>query len=154
MTTLTSIWRRVLPFGFIAENVPAASSVRQYTMTFTSALPILETSTVLLLVFMDSPIVKPSRRDTLRATLLEDEADIPTPGHRRAREEGLHVVSTFEWFKAQQTATFWLRRDLIEGFKAQGDRWGCAMYRSDTWSPQSMAEKITQVRDVGVSWTD
>ena len=56
------------------------------------------------------------------------------------REEGLVVISVFEWSgmidNVAQGASFWLARGVMDKMLKDG-KWLSVLYRNDTWTPQS-----------------
>jgi len=95
VSTLTSLWRLILPFGIVAD-IPPASSIRKYKMTFETVFPRYETESVLMLCFIDGTIQPPRSPKTFRNILLDDELRDPAQNTRLIKAEGLHIVTTFE----------------------------------------------------------
>jgi len=52
--------------------------------------------------------------------LLDNEEGETTAKARKIREEGVHMLSTFEWDSESKKAAFWLRKDVIEGMSQNG----------------------------------
>lgn len=64
------------------------------------------------LMFFDTSLGAPPKN--LRPWLLEDEKGEATAKVRKMREEGIHILSTFDWINQSKKATFWLRKDVID----------------------------------------
>lgn len=105
-TTLLSIWRRLLPFGVITprNTLVPLSDIVEYQVTF----PLFREDQLRLphftLVFWDTKFRRPPVN--LRGLLLDDEDGAFPESVRKARDHGVHVVTTFRFVTHTRTASF------------------------------------------------
>ena len=150
LSTLITMWQSVIPFGTLAPNLPLVDDVRKYSCKF-SEVDVLPSSTpALVLVFINTATLP--GRDHLNEYLVTDEFDqgeIPVI----IREKSIHVLSTWTWDAAGNTASFWLRNDVMADMK-RGPLWCAMLWRTDNWLFQSIPTPVGEVKDLGVSWAE
>jgi hypothetical protein len=144
------MWQSVIPFGSLAPNLPLVDDIRTYSCKF-SELDILPSSTpALVLVFINRATLP--GQDHLNEYLVTNEfnqGDIPAV----VREKSLPVLSTWTWAPAGNTASFWLRNDVMGDIKRE-PLWCAILWRTDNWHFQSIPTPVDQVKDLGVIWAE
>jgi hypothetical protein len=138
LSTLTSMWLPALPFGLMTAAVPPTGTIHKYSVTFEEMSGVVGNTPVFVLRFFDGALVKAPPATPIRPFLLDDES-------------GFHIVSTWEWRRDLNTATFWLRSDVIESMKP--NTWHVSIFRTDNWRTPSKPVSIKQVVDTGEAWT-
>ncbi|KAF2423074.1 hypothetical protein EJ08DRAFT_701344 [Tothia fuscella] len=129
MSTLTTLWHRLLPFGIICLGLPTFSQIAEYSIPFKSIYGTDHTFPNSALVFLDRKTGFPPKN--LRDVLLDDEMGEHSADVKAIRQDGVHVLSTFQWDSRQKKATFWLRRDIVESV-SRGN-WNAYLWRTDAW---------------------
>ncbi|TKA65538.1 hypothetical protein B0A55_09868 [Friedmanniomyces simplex] len=142
-STLVSIWQFALPFGLTSSAFPSIDMVRQYRVDFEEVLDVVGNTPVFVVGFCETRLVPP--QIWLRPFLLSDEKQEGSPQAKRIREEGLHIVSTWQWSRSTKSATFWLRRDLVERLKR--GPWMVGIWRTDNSRQQARPEHVIEVKD-------
>jgi hypothetical protein len=98
LSTLTSIWQHVLPFGllFSSSLIPTLASIKSYSIKF-SPPPRGDSlaRAVFALFLWDSSRGSPPT--DLKATLMDDERGDRSEKAKSIRESGIHVLTTFKW---------------------------------------------------------
>lgn len=150
LSTLASIWQSALPFGVLSTEIPRTQDIRKYRINFTEVSEHVDNTAVFALAFFHGPMFPLQK--SFRTLLLDDEEDQKDPQISNLREEGLHIVTTWEWSRNSKTATFWLRRDVMEEMQ-RGQSWGVMIWRTDNWENQSGAQRLDAM-DTGVTWMD
>jgi len=150
LSTLASIWQSALPFGVLSTEIPRTQDIRKYRINFTGVSGYVDNTAVFVLAFHQA-LMLPSQR-SFRTLLLDDEEGQKSPQISTLRKEGLHIVTTWEWSRSSKTATFWLRRDVMEEMQ-RGSSWRVMMLRTDNWEKQSGSQKLNAV-DTGETWTN
>ncbi|KAK0629282.1 hypothetical protein B0T17DRAFT_489864 [Bombardia bombarda] len=92
------------------------------------------------IVFWDLGRGPPPIRANVRDLLLDDEQGDSTDVAQRARDRGINVLTTFNYTAATRTASFWLRRDVVEvltGKSESSGRWNAYLWWTDLWTPQT-----------------
>lgn len=148
LSTLASMWQPVLPFGFLSTHVPRRQDIRRYRLSFTNVSGEVDNVATFVLAFFNT-LMLPTQ-PSFRPLLLDDEQGQKDPQASALRKEGLHIVTTWEWSRSSKTATFWLRRDVMEGM-LRAQRWGVMIWRTDNWTHQSGAHRLDVV-DTGETW--
>ncbi|KAL1882911.1 hypothetical protein Daus18300_000549 [Diaporthe australafricana] len=135
-STLVSIWRGLMPFGFTVANGAQVSlaDIYEYTVTFQDfrGKNLRLRVPHFILVFYNTELGKMPQ--SLRNTLLDDEVGDKSEQAKKARAEGLHVVATFTYVTDTRTASFWMRRDVADEL-CRG-RWNVSIWRTDSWGKQ------------------
>ncbi|KAM0716120.1 hypothetical protein Q7P37_008634 [Cladosporium fusiforme] len=148
MSTLASIWQSALPFGVLSTNIPRTQEIRKYRINFTEVSEHVDNTAVFVLAFFQALMLP--LQPSFRTLLLDDERGQKDPQISTLREEGLHIVTTWEWSRSSKTATFWLRRAVMEGMQ-RGQDWGVMVWRTDNWTHQSGVQRLDAM-DTGVTW--
>ncbi|KAI3391944.1 hypothetical protein diail_6590 [Diaporthe ilicicola] len=152
-TTLLGIWRGLMPFGFAvasgAHVTPA--DVYEYSVTFPDFREEDARFRVphFVLVFENTELGKTGQ--SLRKTLLDDEAGDNSERAKKARAEGLHVVATFKYVTDTRTASFWMRQDVADEL-CRG-KWSVAIWRTDSWKKQFGAVLASSHMVKGQPWS-
>ena len=152
-TTVLGVWRPLLPFGVTTAATPSAEGVVRCSLAF----PILEGTSFrcphFMIVFWN---LKGGTKHPryLRNVLLDDELGDNSQLARDARESRVHIVTVFRYVTETRTATFWLRKDVVDelvGGGGKGD-WTAFIGRTDTWEKQNEAVKVAGSLVIGESW--
>ena len=151
LSTLASIWQSALPFGVLSTQIPRSQEIRKYRINFTGVSKEVDNIPVFVLAFFQ--VLMFPTQPSFRTLLLDDEEGQKDPKISKLREEGLHVVTTWEWSRSDKTATFWMRRDVMEEMRRLPESWGVMIWRTDNWTNQSGAHKLDVV-DAGLTWMD
>lgn len=135
-TTLVGIWRGLVPFGFVVANGAQVTlaDVFEYSVTFPDFNCPRDQLRIphFVLIFYNTDLGKMPQ--SIRSTLLDDEVGDNSEKAKKARAEGLHVVTTFKYVTDTRTATFWMRQDVADELR-QGD-WNVSIWRTDSWKRQ------------------
>lgn len=147
LTTLMSLWQFALPFGVLSKEIPDVQKVHRYELEFPKCEDFFGETPVFVLVLFHLKTLPGEAGDNLRPVLLDDELADTWPKAREARETSLHVITTWKWKRTTKTATFWLREDVIDA--CQGNEWGLAIWRTDSWIMHSGPRGLKGLRDMG-----
>ena len=150
LSTLASMWQSALPFGVLSNNIPRRQDIRKYRINFTDVSEDSDNTAVFVLAFFN--VLMLPLQPTCRKLLLDDEEGQKDPKASTLRTQGLHIITTWEWSRSSKTASFWLRRDVMEEMQ-RGSSWGVMMWRTDNWRRQSKARRMDAV-DAGEMWMD
>jgi hypothetical protein len=151
LSTLASMWQSALPFGLLSTNIPRRQDIRKYRIKFNNVSGGVDNVATFVLAFFNT-VLLPLQR-SFRTLLLDDEEGQKDPQVAALRKEGLHIVTTWEWSRKEKTATFWLRRDVMEEMQ-RGQSWGVMIWRTDDWTNQSGPHKLDSLVDTGETWMD
>jgi hypothetical protein len=152
LSTFASIWQHLLPFGllFSSNLIPALNEIRSYSLKLpTPPQGDCLARAVFALVFWDTS--RGSLPSDLRKTLLDDEQGDRSKSAKSIRESGVHVLTTFKWAQKTNTASFWLRSDVI-GTMQKGD-WKAYIWRFDEWKRVTSGVSVREHIQEGASWT-
>jgi hypothetical protein len=149
LSTLASMWQSALPFGVLSTNVPRREDIRKYRLDFTNVSGDVDNVATFVLAFCQV-LIFPTQ-PSFRTLLLDDEEGQKDSQASTVRKEGLHIVTTWEWVRSSKTATFWLRRDVMEEM-LRSQSWGVMIWRTDTWTHQSGPNRLLNVVDTGETW--
>ncbi|SMY21890.1 unnamed protein product [Zymoseptoria tritici ST99CH_1A5] len=150
-STLASMWQQY-PLGATSNFVPL-DKIKQYTVKFPKTNFSVRTWPGFILVFHKKTL---SERiaSNLRQYLLNDEVGFKN--NKTAwilREKEIHVLSTWEWNRKETTAKFWLRSDVVEGMKRDGD-WCVTVWRTDNWRAQMGLVGVEEVKMLEKGWVE
>ncbi|SMR46747.1 unnamed protein product [Zymoseptoria tritici ST99CH_1E4] len=150
-STLASMWQQY-PLGATSNFVPL-DKIKQYTVKFPKTNFSVRTWPDFILVFHKKTL---SERiaSNLRQYLLNDEVGFKN--NKTAwilREKEIHVLSTWEWNRKETTAKFWLRSDVVEGMKRDGD-WCVTVWRTDNWRAQMGLVGVEEVKMLEKGWVE
>ncbi|THX57750.1 hypothetical protein D6D11_03085 [Aureobasidium pullulans] len=140
LTTLSSIWRGLLPFGLLCEDglVPDIGRVSKYILEFPTPSDDMLNRPHFTVVFWNTSLgAVPT---SLRWLLLDDEEGDRSRKAIKIREEGIHILTTFQWSSDTTTASFWLQSDVVMAMQ-KGD-WKAYIWRLDTWQPVTSGVSI------------
>ncbi|KAI0858195.1 hypothetical protein F4860DRAFT_322361 [Xylaria cubensis] len=133
-TTLAAMWRGVWPAGTLVlarDLLPPLSGISEHSVQFPDfTADDLNYPHFALVFWNERKYGEPPR--SLRPVLLDDEKGDTTSSARAIRADGVKVLSTFSWVRKTNTATFWLRSDVIDHISADG--WFVFIWRIDTWA--------------------
>jgi Domain of unknown function (DUF4470) len=134
LSTLTTMFQRVLPFSVIATNLPSSASIYQYSINFNKPLPFLkENGSRLLLIIYNIHAYAPTAEST----------NVPFP------EEGCMPITTFTYTRDNDdnaSAKFWMGENLMNQIQAQSfspegtcNWYSTVLHKSDSsaWIPCS-----------------
>ena len=130
---------------------PRRQDIRKYRTKFTDVPTHVDNVATFVLAFFNT-LMLPSQ-SSLRTLLLDDEQDRKDQQASRLCKEGLHIVTTWEWSRKAKTATFWLRRDVMEEMQRESG-WSVRICRTDNWAHQSEPQRLDAVVDTGETWVD
>ncbi|KAI0019836.1 hypothetical protein F4780DRAFT_792580, partial [Xylariomycetidae sp. FL0641] len=153
-TTLITMWRGVLPCkGLFIPNkiLPSPETISEYTIDFPPFQGQDLNVPHFALVFWnqrkyDEPPTK------LRPLLQDDEKGDTTTGSQALRADGIRVLTTLQWTRASNRATFWLRSDVADQMMAEG--WTVYIWRMDSWVRLTKALQLTGAMTRTRSWVD
>jgi len=151
LSTLASMWQSVLPFGVLTPNIPRRQDVRKYRITFTNVSGDVDSVATFVLAFFHTLMLP--LQPSFRTLLLDDEQGQKDPQAAALRKGGLQIITTWEWARSSKTATFWLRRDVMEEM-LRGSSWSVMIWRTDNWTNQSGPHRLDAVVDTGETWVD
>jgi hypothetical protein len=149
LSTLASMWQSTLPFAVLSTKISRTQDIRRYRIGFTEVSKPVDNIAVFVLAFYHD-LKFPKQEVSFRTILVDDEEGQKDPQISTLRKEGLHVVTTWEWSKSSKTATFWLRRDVMEEMQ-RGLNWGVMMWRTDNWKIQAGPQRLDAM-DTGETW--
>lgn len=139
MQTQATIWMPLLPFGFAPPGLPKLHDIYLYTLCLKDVRYFYNNFPHFVLVFINNDLFKEDTK-TLREVLLDDETGNSSASDKRLREEGIIVVSVFEWTNTirdiAQGVRFWLSSSVVDKM-FMGGKWVSALYRNDSWMPHS-----------------
>ncbi|KAF2494790.1 hypothetical protein BU16DRAFT_540038 [Lophium mytilinum] len=140
MRTQTAIWLPLMPFGFSVPDLPNLGDIYRHKVPVKGATPFWPDVPHFILVLFNDSIWPDGETMNLRQALLDDDNSIQTPAVKRFREEGIVVVSVFQFTKVVKNkakeAAFWMDRRVIEKMLAEGT-WMVGIWRNDSWCSQS-----------------
>ncbi|KUI63016.1 TPR repeat-containing protein associated with Hsp90 [Cytospora mali] len=151
-TTLLSIWRRLLPFGVISpkKTLVPLSEILEYQVSF----PLFQQDQLRIphfaLVFWNTECGQPPQ--DIRSLLLDDEVGDTSASASQIRNQGVHIVTTFRFVTHTRTASFWMRKDVIENMKA--GNWRLYIWRTDNWQAVTEAVDVSRDLEGKHSWLD
>ncbi|KAI0010631.1 hypothetical protein F4779DRAFT_577027 [Xylariaceae sp. FL0662B] len=131
-TTLTTMWRGLLPFGLMAPSklLPPPETIAEYAITFPPIIDADLNFPHFMMVFWNARKYGEPPRN-LRPLLLDDEDGDATTSAQKIRADGVRVLTTFTWVTKTNTATFWLRSDVVDAMV--GEDWEVYIWRVDSW---------------------
>lgn len=151
-TGLLSIWRRLLPFGVIIPKnaLVSLTEIWEYQAIF----PMFREAQIRLphftLLFWNTQCGQPPQ--DMRGLLMDDEEGDLSTSANKIRNQGVHIVSTFRFVTHTRTASFWMRRDVVEDMKA--GNWMLYIWRTDNWQAVTGAVDVSRDLQVKRSWLD
>jgi hypothetical protein len=153
---LTSIWLPALGFGLFKghELLPNLKDIRKYSIDFDHARVENAFEKTFVLVFMDGGLVGPDGPlIPLRATLCQPIREVRNgfPPAAAMRDNGLHVVTTWDFNTEAKRATFWMREDIVKSTSAGRTDWYVGVWRTDNWEVAILPMPLV-VKDLGCSW--
>ena len=148
LATLASLWQFALPFGLVSQHVPPVQKIHKYSMRFPQISDLITEPPAFILVLFDMSLMPREAEQGLRPIILSDEDRNMSDKARIAREEGTHIITTWQYDRAEQTATFWFRSDVFESL-VKAEVWGISIWRTDAWVRQAGPEPLEQVHDLG-----
>jgi hypothetical protein len=157
LTTLTALWRPVLPFGIASPHIPKIETIHKYTVKFQDISDHAANVPTFILAFCDLELLPLGAR-SIRKYVLSDELADKFSEARRLHKKGLHIISAWDYDRPSKTATFWLRHNVMDAMKrvsgarhpAPASQWAVAVWRTDNWERQAQWVLVDRVRDQGV----
>ena len=136
MTTLCTLFQPLLPFRLDMQSLPTLESIRQYKVSFNDVFPLAPAATCLALVFYDAKLFYASKlthelRSTLDSSWGEIDSDFKHKNHRKLREEGIAVWTTFQWDVVNNVASIYMPEGFVETIKDRD--WECSLWRTDEY---------------------
>lgn len=125
LSTLASIWQSALPFGVLSTKIPSTQDIRKYRINFNGVSEHVDNTAAFVLAFYQALMLP--LQPSFRTLLLDDEEGQKDPNISKLRKEGLHIVTTWEWSRRSKTATFWLRRVVMEEMQ-RGQSWSVMIW--------------------------
>ncbi|KAG6008119.1 hypothetical protein E4U21_005001 [Claviceps maximensis] len=155
LTTLLSIWRRLLPFGtdpLDALLVPL-NNVCQYSVAFPPFQAENERYPHFMLLFWNTEIATTERPPESNYRLfLDGDAGDGSTSAKRIRKMGIVAVTAFRFHSNSRTAVFWMRSDKIEEMRA--GKWRVFIWRTDAWTSASDGVDVSSGVVTGKKWTE
>jgi hypothetical protein len=157
LTTLTSIWLPALSFGLFKghELLPKPKDIRQYSINFDYVMFENGFEKTFVLVFMDANLLGPNGPlIPLRAVVCQQARDVRNGISSPAalRENGLHVITTWDFDTEAKQATFWMREDVVKSMSVGRADWYVGIWRTDSWGIAAHPVPLV-VKDLGCSWS-
>ncbi|KAK3328948.1 hypothetical protein B0H66DRAFT_585518 [Apodospora peruviana] len=139
LTTLVSIWSRLLPFGLVLpqqEGLVSPSDIAKLTVRFSSVRDQRLRMPHFVLLFWDSTDEdQPS--SSMRRLLRDDEQGDKTSALGKKKREGVHVFTTMKYFTATKIVSFWCRADVMQRMMKGDSKWKVFIWRVDNWTQMS-----------------
>ncbi|WDK21941.1 tetratricopeptide [Colletotrichum graminicola] len=109
-TTLLSLWRRLLPFGIVTppSTLVNPGEILECSISFPKFVEKLTRAPHFNVMFINMAMVG-SRKLDLLGLLRDDEEGDGFDYAKRLREEGVHMITAFNYVTDTRTATCWLR---------------------------------------------
>ncbi|KAI9717305.1 MAG: hypothetical protein M1812_004832 [Candelaria pacifica] len=158
MATLAVLFERFLPFSLITPVLPSLDSIHHYTMETQEVSYTDSSAKSNVLIFYDHRrLTDVCAGPPMNLRLLFDptdcELDENAPKVRKLRETGLIMMTTFEFDRETDTASFWMKRGFVDMMMAQkGDWWKCGIWRTDAWRPVVMPLSVKTAVRRGRKW--
>ncbi|QPH11568.1 hypothetical protein C2857_003367 [Epichloe festucae Fl1] len=157
LTTLLSIWRRLLPFGTdsLSGTLVPLASIAKYSITFPTVRAESDHLPHFILLFWNTEVGSSScPPDNIYELLVNGDAggggDNSTSA-RDIRKRGIVCVTTFRYIPASRTAEFWMRADKMEDMIAGA--WNAFIWRTDAWEAVTGGIDISTGVVAGEKWT-
>ncbi|THY50605.1 hypothetical protein D6C99_04740 [Aureobasidium pullulans] len=115
----------------ISSLVPDIGRVSKYILKFPTPSDDMLNRPHFTVVFWNTSL--DAVPTSLRWLLLDDEEGDRSRKAIKIREEGIHILTTFQWSSDTTTASFWLQSDVVMAMQ-KGD-WKAYIWRLDTWQP-------------------
>ncbi|KAL8759612.1 MAG: hypothetical protein Q9199_000656 [Rusavskia elegans] len=169
MTTLTLVFLPTLPFAVIITTVPEVAQIHEYKITFKIliqpgdriGLP------VFVLIFWDDTLAKgvlgapldgfPEIRQILHPDGRLGHTSIPREEVQKLRQQGLRMVTTFQWNAQDSSASLCIPKKVIDDMQ-QSERWKSAILRTDRWEFASLSVPLLKTKlntvSEGRRWID
>lgn len=151
MSTLTSIFSRVLPFAIFVDNtiLPSPTTIRKCTLRLPH-LRFQESPWHLAIIFTSFAWKPPHGgwgTDTIRGVMLNHD-------YATKHKKDIMVITTWKYDSRTNTGTFWLRED--EAKRIDPECWMCEVYSTESWQPIQKETAWTTYLDmqIGEAWTE
>lgn len=148
LTTMLSLWRRLLPFGIVApeKSLVSGSDILECSITFGDFPHWGFRNPHSAIVFFDSRMLG-MRLLELPGMIQDDEQGDTSAFATELRKGHVHWFTTFSYVTKTRTATLWLRRDLVAEVMS-GDWWDVGLCREEIWTmvPPSIVNQATALR--------
>ncbi|KAM7190192.1 hypothetical protein V8F20_009814 [Naviculisporaceae sp. PSN 640] len=140
LTTIFGLWRLLIPFGFALTESASITpkEVVECTVLFKGGFQGsngLRMSRFKIVLWNTGLLGSPPLQ------LLDLLANANKTEVEKLRKGGIHIVSAFSYTNATQTASFWLREDVVDQVLDAKENWAVYIWRTDTWGKQSEAVK-------------
>jgi hypothetical protein len=163
LSSLTPIFQPILPFAVLDADLPPLNSIYNYSIRFRSVgfgLGLEKTTKEpLVLQFANETIFKEVRKRTLYGKmsmrdLLIGSEEGDSQVLSELREKGVYLITTFKWNRVSQTASFWLRKDVVDETLCNpgGPPWSAILWRTDEWMPVSSTSWLREDLKIGEPW--
>ncbi|KAI9149886.1 hypothetical protein HJFPF1_09632 [Paramyrothecium foliicola] len=133
LTTLMSIWSHLLSFGIIMASgtLMPLSEISEYNVTFPDFSTINSNLPHFMLAFwnVDGGHGRGLPKDVRRFLMQQ----YVSPPDVRVEHESIHCVTSFKYDAHSDSATFWMRDDVVHQMKA--GNWKAYIARTDNWEP-------------------
>ncbi|CAK3981111.1 Hypothetical predicted protein [Lecanosticta acicola] len=156
MPTLGSIWQFALPFGITSPLMPPIDQIHKYSIKFGNIRQfVTDTSSFILVLFFSRHYTPASegvtppfpQKESFRLIFLSDEEGRTSKGIKNLRNN-LHAISTWQRDGKKETASFWMRKDVMEPLR-EGKEWVIEVWRTDVWMRQSAMQYANRIKDEG-----
>ena len=154
-TTLLNLWRPLLPFGFTVPKGAAlsANDICKCSIAFPKPYSSSHVQPHTMIMFWDMSQGELIDGSRFRGMLLDDEVGDSSSSAKLARSQGLHVVTTFKYVTKTRTASFWLRRDVVDLLVGRSGNWRAYLWRSDGWLRLNNGVPAASGLVIGERWT-
>jgi len=143
LTTLVSLWRPLLGFGFAAPKnaLISPNEVREYSLRIDRFIPGEDMAPLrFMIVFWDMKFGKPPVN--LYKLLLDEEGGDASVAAANKRNKAIHVVSAWAYDFEIKAARFWLRKDAVDSMLERAEDWMAYVWRTDSWTRQTQGVPI------------
>ncbi|KAK7757410.1 hypothetical protein SLS62_000422 [Diatrype stigma] len=149
-TTLVAVWQAFLPFGLLTKTpLPALDGVAKYTFNPPKFhARDLHVPHFMLVFWNQKGFGQPPRN--LRPILLDDETGESSGRAKKIRTEAVHALTTFNWSTRLNTATFWLRVDVVN--RMIREDWMVFIWRTDTWDKLTDGWLLSKISLTKTQW--
>ncbi|KAI1453780.1 hypothetical protein F4805DRAFT_478149 [Annulohypoxylon moriforme] len=113
-TTLATQWRGLFPFAAVVPSgiLPFLEIVTEYSIKIPFVGADYLDQPHFMLVFWNQKKYGAPVGNVYRL-LLDDENGDKTTSAQKIRSDGINILSTFKWVSDEETATFWLKSDVV-----------------------------------------
>ncbi|KAG5930342.1 hypothetical protein E4U42_001857 [Claviceps africana] len=154
LTTLVSLWHRLLPFGIDSLNASLVTldNICQYSVAFPPFFAESNRYPHFTLLFWNTEVANAEGPPQGHYALFQDgEGGDCSTSAKAIRENGVVFVTAFRYHFRSRTASFWMRSDVVE--KMRAGKWRAFIWRTDTWTSVTEGVDVSSGLVAGERWT-